>query len=376
VESAICVVLMLAGSLVLASFVALRSESVGFDPENVALVDLGMMQPVTADEQLAREARALARVRDLPDVSAVGTLGVWLFDAPIRPVSRFDAPPDARGPTVGDIPVGGAFFEVMGLTVVDGRLPTRRELDGRAPVAVVSERTARGFWPAGRAVGQSLTSDTDGVTVTVVGVVENVRLASQAPEEAFGEIYLPAGLGSSYKTLFLLKTTRDPDDVALQAAAALRADVPGVVVSRAESLNGAIAGTSRMERFRAVLLGVAGGAALLLLAVGVTGVVATSVSRRTREIGIRTALGARRDQVTRWMVGEQLRPAAVGVLAGLLASWWAVRLVSGFLYRVDPRDFRLWGATAVALLLVATVAAWIPARRAGRTAPSVALRME
>jgi putative ABC transport system permease protein len=176
--------------------------------------------------------------------------------------------------------------------------------------------------------------------------------------------------------VYLLKTGGDSETVVRQAALGVQADVPGVLVRRAESFDGALGRSVRVHRFRAALFGAFAAAGLLLLAAGIGGLVATGVARRVREIGIRHALGARRAQLVNMVILEHLRPTLAGVLFGFLASWWTTRLLSAYLYQIDAHEPVVWFIATLGLLLVAAVAAWIPARRASSVDPMAVIRTE
>ena len=145
---------------------------------------------------------------------------------------------------------------------------------------------------------------------------------------------------------------------------------------RAESLDQAIAKSVRLYRFRTALFALSAGAGLLLLSVGVWGLVASGVARRVREIGIRGALGAQQRQLVTMIVLDYLRPVIAGVATGLLASWWTTRLVTHFLYQIDPHEPFVWMGSVAALMVVASLAAWLPARRASAVNPTVVLRID
>jgi len=192
-----------------------------------------------------------------------------------------------------------------------------------------------------------------------------------------GEIYLPASLSRWDWTVYLLKTAGNPDMIVRQPALALqKKDVPGVLARRAESFDAALWNSVRLHRFRTVLFGVSASAGLLLLAVGIGGLVATGVARRVREIGIRSALGARSGQLVGMVILDHLRPSLIGVAIGLVASWWTTRLLSAYLYEIDAHDPTVWAAAALTLLLVTVVAAWVPARRASAVDPMTVLKAE
>jgi ABC-type antimicrobial peptide transport system permease subunit len=141
-------------------------------------------------------------------------------------------------------------------------------------------------------------------------------------------------------------------------------------------LDEALAESVRPHRARTVIFAIAGGSGVLLLAVGIAGLVASGVARRVREISIRGALGAVPAQIVRMIVLEHLKPIITGVACGALASWWAARLVGALLYEIEPHDPRVWAVASATLLLSAVCAAWIPAFRAARVDPLVALRYE
>jgi hypothetical protein len=327
--------------------------------------------PTRADVQTLQD-QVIARLRQAPRISAVATLGVPLLENMFGG-SMFESPPGARPHYANDVPVSGPFFDVARLTLLDGRLLTEAEIEGGQPLAVVSELTARAFWPERRAVGEVLIGKTQ--TVTVVGVVEEARFGAQDDTRA-GEIYLPGSLSNTSWKVYLLRTGGDPDVVVREAALLLHRDVAGVLVRRAESFESALWNSVRLHRFRTVVFGVSAAAGLLLVAVGIGGLVATGVARRVREIGIRHALGASRPQLVRMLVVDYLRPSLAGVALGLLASWWTTRLLDAFLYRIDAHNPAVWAAAALGLLLVAASAAWIPARRASAVDPMVVLKAD
>lgn len=374
VECALGIVLVLAGALMVTSFATLRAQDVGLDVEQLAVIQLRMTDSASGQVREAREALVLDRLQRVPGVRAVATMDAYLFEG-IRSMSAFRPPTGAtRGVKPTDVPVSGAFFGLAGLRLVAGRLPGPREFDEGRPVAVVSERIARSYWPGRSAVGQVLESD--GGRAAVVGVVEDVALANQAEDAVFGEIYVPRAVGSVGRTLFLIEAADDPDRVVEQAAAAIHADVPGVLVRRAESLDAALSYAARGERFQTLLVGITSAAALLLLAVGVAGLVSADVAQRVREIGIRSALGAERGRLSGMITLEALRPAAAGLVLGLLVSWWFAEVIGSYLYGIHEYEPLVWVAASAALLSVTVLGAWLPARRASRVDPMVALRAE
>jgi putative ABC transport system permease protein len=379
-ESAIGILVLLAGSLTLASFVTLRAEDAGFDPATLAMVEVAVVGRPTTEEREAMHARAAARMRQAPGIVNVASISAPLLEN-LFAGSAFRTPAGALRVFPSDIGVSSTFFEIAGLALRDGRYLTANEIETRQPVAVVSEETARAFWPGRRAVGRVLESSELG-NVAVVGVVEEAKFGAQDDRPGSTEVYLPEGYArrirasQSFRWMFLVKTVGNPGSAVSDLPLILRRDVPGVVVRRAESLDSALARSVRLYRFRTLLFSVAGGAGLLLLAVGVIGVVAGGVARRVREIGIRSALGAQQSALTMMIVLEHLRPVILGVAIGLLLSWWSTRLLSTFLYQIDPHEPSVWAGAAVLLLLAAASAAWIPARRASAVDPVGVLRAD
>jgi hypothetical protein len=365
---------VLVGALILSSFISLRGEDVGFDVDRLGMIELRPDADASPEERAAREDFVLDRIRRVPGVEGAAVSGAYFYKH-IRALPGFAAPDGAPDPLMmTDMPVTEEFFEIAGLSLLEGRFPTRGELREGAPVVAVSRRTARGLWKES-AVGQTLFERGTSRPFAVVGIVEDVNLASQEPEDSFGEVYVARRRRPGVEPVYLLRA-EDPDAAVAAAAAAVSADVPGALVTRAESFDRALSNAAQNERFRAVLFGAAGGAALLLLTVGVVGLVATTVSQRVREIGIRAALGATSRRLTSATVFELMRPMAAGLAAGVIASWWLVSLVARHLYQITPHDPRVWTAVVLGLLVTSALAAWLPARRAGRVDPAVVLRVE
>lgn len=378
-ESAIGMTLVLVGTLILGGYLLLRSEDVGFDPERLAIVEIARVRGETAAQWDPRESAAFDRVRQVPGVRDVAMIGVP-FLGRLQQIyhSTFAVPGGPKpetfefGNRVAEIPVSGAFFEIAGLRLIAGRFPSRREIDEGQPLAVLNEKAARAYFQEAPPIGRVL--DDGKQVVTVIGIVELAQFTSQWRQD-FPQIYFPIRLkGQPPRRILLVQTDGRPERVAADIRATLKRDFPGALIARAESLDETLIRGEPGARFDAALFGLAGGAALLLVIVGVAGLVATNVTSRVREMGIRTALGARPAQLIRLVVATQLRPVAIGLAIGLVASWWTSKLVQA--YRYDSHDLRVWIAATAIIFCAAIVAAWIPARRASRVDPTVALRAE
>ena len=371
VESALGIVLVVLGALILTSFVLVRSENAGFDDE-LAVVELLVPGARSLDELDASRTRAFDRMKVIPGVLGAATFDAFLLKR-MYGGSQFSQPVGAASFAATDVPVSDSFFEVAGLRLLQGRFPTPAEILQQQRLVVVSEDTAAKYWPGRSAVGQFLESTERG-TFTVVGIVEAARLEAQ-DDSGHGEIYVPQ-LRPAPNRVYLLRTAGDPADVIQDLALILRRDVPGVLVRRAQSFDQALADSVRDHRVRMVMFSLAGVAGLLLLVVGIVGIVASGVARRTREIGIRSALGAQQPQIVWMIVLEHLKPIAAGAGAGVLASWWAARVIEAFVYQIDAHEPLVFATAVVTLLLSAAIAAWIPAQRASRVNPVAVLRIE
>ena len=368
-QTAMTLVLLIAGTLVVASHWLVWQEDVGYRHEDVAIVEVDT-GPGPLQERRRRARAFLDRVRGLTGVDAVGVLGARFMEG-WRQSPGIRRPPGVPEGNEQAIPVDGDAFEILGLRAIAGRLPTAIELEHGAPVLVVSETVARTFWPDARSVGQSLVSFNGKLTFTVIGVVADARYArlDQAP---VGQIYYTGAL---------------PGVVLIQSRVALlpiiRATVEetrhiggGFAALRASTMTEAIADSIRIRTFRAWLYGAFAVAALTIATIGIVGVVAMSTAQRTREIGIRRSLGATPASVVALLLREQAIGLAGGVLLGTVLAWWSVQYVRSSLYQFTPYDLRLWAIAAAILAMAALAGALVPARRAVRIDPARALRID
>lgn len=373
-------VLFAAGTLMLASFAGLRAEPSGFREDGLVLVDF--MVRANQDAETARAAiqdRAVARLKSVPGVDDAAIFGGSLLEN-LYSALALDMPTRTPDAWVAEVPVSPSFYDVAGLRLLEGRVPTRAEIDGAAPVAVLSRLAARDLWGDEPALGRVVKGNRfDGHSYEVIGIVEDVRMASQR-EGTRGEAFTPIRNSGRWYAAYIARTTDDEERVAARIREAFARDASAggadVIVERAGPIRDLVAETVRPQRLQASVFGIAAGAAMLLLAVGVGGIVAASVRRRWREVGIRSALGASAARIVQMLVTDHLRPAAAGICAGLLAAWWMKEALRGLLYELDPGDLRLWAAAVAFITLVVVIAAWLPARRAAHADPAMVLRAE
>jgi hypothetical protein len=324
--------------------------------------------------------RVLAAARSIPGVTVAGATDAPLLRNMLWADGTWTPPAGAR--PAGYLSVHGVtsgFFDVVHPRLLKGRLPSAAELDDGRHVVVVSESIAKAFWPSQSAIGQPLAYSSDEgqlLSFVVLGVVADARLAGW-DEARFQQIYAPVTAlrrGSGSPSLLMRATSTGSVLAELQRF--MRAEGTDVRAIRAMPLDTMLAETVRLRRFHSWLFGSFAAAALAIMGLGVLGLMAMSAARRTREVGLRMALGATRDGIVRLFVREQAAAVVAGGLLGLAASAWTVRFLKSSLYGLTIWDARAWIA---ALLLVAATAlcgTLIPAIRASRADPATALRVD
>lgn len=387
-EIALALVLLVGAGVLVRSFARLRAVDPGFDAAHVLAV---RMEPPKAryatPEQLgALYARLEARVARIPGVAAVGftnhmpfgggIMGTRLEGGP-EPVNPAGANAIYRTPDAGYLPAIGATF-------VRGRNFTDAEMTPAGTAVIVNEALAQTRWGTLDVLGKSVTyfRQAQGradyntpVTATVVGVVRDVA-QNAIGQSASPELYVPSASNTWRWGHLAVRAHGDPAALASAVRKAIAAEDRDIAVPGARPVAEMAAGSIATQRFATALLGAFAGAALLLAALGVYGVMAYAVSQRTQEIGIRTALGATPAQVWRLVLGSGLRIAGAGVAAGLLLSLAATRTLEGLVFGVSVRDGASFAAGSVVLGLVAVLASWLPARRAAGLDPARVLRAE
>jgi putative ABC transport system permease protein len=385
-EIALALVLLTGAGLMLKSFLRLRAVDTGFRPENVLTLTVDLPRAVypTAQKLQAFHQETLLRLSTLPGVLGVGAvnfrpLGTMLISGDFQ---IEDGPP-----IVGDIradkpAVSAGYFSAMGIRLVRGRDFTERDDAKGAGVAIVSRTVARMISPSEDAVGRRITLESNPKPedwVTIVGVVDDVKQwgpsqpAHMAIYRPFLQVTRPFFL--SHMT-FAVRTPSDPLALAPALRSVLRSVDRNQPAQSIASMADVMAAATADPAFQARLLGGFAVLALLLALVGTYGVLAYSVAQQTHEIGLRMALGARRRAVMWMIIRRTLVLGGLGVAIGTLGALWAARLLATFLFEIEPTDPATFGAVALMILLAALAAGFIPARRATRVDPLVALRHE
>jgi predicted permease len=393
-EFALAFMLLIGAGLLIRSFAALQSVDPGFDPRNV----LSMVVSVAGSgeaEPGRREAfyrELLERARSLPGVRSAGAINHLPLAGDMWGSSfRIEGRPKPRpGESPGAVYriVMPEYFETMRLPVLRGR-PINEGDDSRAAgVVLINERAANQYWPGEDPIGKRIIFDSDAgrpaEMLTVIGVVKNAREADWAADPA-PEVYLAAlqnrdflterGAHFAYITL-VIRTDGNPADMAGAVKQMVWSIDRNLPISEVATMERVVADATAQPRFQMLLFGLFAAVALLLAAVGIYGVMNYSVSRRTREIGIRISLGASQTAVLRMVVRQGMAQALAGSAVGFACALLLSKLMATMLYGVPPTDPITFAAVAVVLGAAALLASGVPARRASRIQPVAALRSD
>ncbi|MGQ0766006.1 MAG: ADOP family duplicated permease [Gemmatimonadota bacterium] len=377
-QVAVSLLLLVGALLFLRSLQAAGRIDPGFSTEGVLVFNTAP-RPDVIDRpyDLAMPLRIAERVDALPGVTSVS----WASSAPLGfDASRRSIAVDGYEPARGEEMefhyniVGPAWLETLSVDLVEGRDLTSADRDGAPPVVVVNEAFARRFWPGQSALGKRIMTRRDIGWAEVVGVARDARYVSLT-EESPPYMYFPS-LQERDGVEMHVRTSGDPMSLRDAAIRAVSEAAPEWRVGDIRTMEQQVGLSLAPQRVGGTVLSVFGVVALLLVAVGLYGVVAYAVAARTREIGVRMALGARRGDVVWLMVRQGLRLALFGALVGLPLGWAGTRLLSSFVIGRDAGNALTPAAAVVLLGVVASLAAWLPARRAARILPMAALREE
>jgi putative ABC transport system permease protein len=367
-QVALTIVLVFGAATAARAFISLVRMELGFNPENVLTISIWPPKG-TVDRQgfYVRALDSIGRRSDVVSVGAVGSipLGGSMPDDGVMS-------PGARQPQAGISHVLPGYFETAGIPLIRGRLLNRNDLDA-ADTAVVSESAARQLFPGVEPLGATF-ANSGGRTFTVVGVVADVRrsLTPDSPSQAY---VIP---GASARGLFIIARVRDRRQEMLaqirRELAPLVAEEPVTTAWWSDSITSQSG--YRNPRFQALVLVTIGALALGLTGLGVFGVISFLITMRTREMSIRIAMGASPSSLVSFVLRQAMSPVAIGVALGLVVTQWAKRLAETQLFKVDTEDPVMLAASVATVLLAATAAAYLPARRASRIDPIQVLRAE
>jgi putative ABC transport system permease protein len=382
-ELALAVVLLAGAGLLIKSFWRLQQVDAGFTAEGILKAEYQLPVPryprdfkqwPDFKEVHAFNDALLRRAAALPAVDSVAIAGAHPLDPGFtNSFVIVGREAEAKNwPEISVRSVTPGYFRTVGLKLQRGRLLSESDTTRGTPVAVINEATVQKFFQERDPIGAQVRFW--GTPRTIVGVVANERFHGLA-EAAPIAVYAPLSQTPSHSGVLLVKAT-NPLTLAAAARAAIREIDPALAVFAVEPLNETVARSVSQRRFTMLVLGIFAALALTLAAVGVHGVLSYGILQRTREIGIRMALGARPGSVLRLIVGQGVLLAAVGVAVGLAGALALTRVLTTLLFGVTPTDWPTLALVVLVLIGSAVLASYLPARRAMRVDPSVALRVE
>ncbi len=384
-EFALAVILLIGAGLLIRSFSKLLETSPGFRPDHVLTMSVPLPFEGYSKAAQVREfyQQSIERIASLPGVRSVAGSN----DLPLESFENEALQVEGRS---GSTPVMtvtwslGDYFSTMGIPLLRGRLFTPEDRIGSQPVAVISEAIAKLLWPGEDALGKRLGHPFPNMMQTVVGIVGDVNdgpLGSnpgphfylpylQLPDDyiVYGNLIIPMNL--------VVRTSTEPASLASAVVAQIHSLDPQLAVANIRTMDQEMTSSVAAPRFNTFVLSLFAFLALFLAAIGIYGVLAYAVAQRSHEIGIRMALGAQQRDVMRLILAQGARLALVGIAIGTLAAFGLTRLMSSLLYGISASDPLTFAAVAVVLLAVALAACYVPARRAMRVDPIVALRHE
>jgi len=384
-EISLAMVLLVAGGLLMRSFRLVTSVNPGFDPKNVieAEVSLPQFQYSTPQQWTAFSNELLARLHAQPGLGDSALAAPLPMDRQGEANFEFTivgnpALPPGKSTTADYATVSPDYFRVMQISLLQGRFFSEQDSPSNPKAAIISETLARRYFPNQNPIGRQMRfgfPPDSNVSREIVGVVGDVRdvTLSRKPGPM---MYVPFAQAPLYGGEVVVRSSLNASSVAAGIRQAVHSIDKNLPVTDIESFPDAVGASVTQERFRTLLLSSFSGIALILAAVGIFGVISYSASQRTHEIGIRIALGAQQRDVLRLILGQGAKLAVLGLCAGAVAALLLTRLMASLLYGISATDPLTFGAVAIVLLGVAVTACYIPARRAMRVDPMVALRHE
>jgi putative ABC transport system permease protein len=384
-QVAFALVLLIGAGLLIKSFARLQDVDPGFRPDNLLTFRISLPGSRYGSDTTRRLAfeeleRRLAALPGAQSVGAVTNLPIggsypyWSFA--IEGVTE-----RIPGVMQDAVPLGVTpdYLRTVGIRLRAGRAFTAQDGPASTPVAIVNAQMARTFWRGSDPIGSRITlgdpQDTAAIWRTVVGVIENTRLES-LDREAYPQMLFPAAQFDPVAMDFAIRTSVPPTSLVPAVRREVRALDRDLPVFNLKTMEDRLAEVVAQPKVNLVVLAAFAALALLIAAVGTYGVMAYAVAQRTRELGIRVALGASGERVVRLVVRQGMVPAVVGVGIGLVGAALGARLLASLLYGVGTHDVSTFAAAALALGTVALAACYIPARRAAHADPMVALRSE
>ena len=369
-EIALAVVLLVGAALFIGSFVSLMRIDPGFSADRVLTAQISPRVESTTKppDNSAALAEIVDRLRRIPGVVHAAMLygELPLSDGVRATIFLLHGKPT---PQVSMKAVTPEYHQALGIPLISGRLFSAADGKGAQRVGILNETAAKLFFPGEVPIGRDLNG------VTIVGVVRDVR-QNTVEADTFPEMYTPLAQGRAAGGSLVVRATGDPYELLPTVKAAVYAIMQDVPLRNITTMEEMLARRFAQRRLNMMLLGLFGLLGLVIAAVGVYGLMSLVVTQRTREIGVRMALGASRSDVVAIVVVKAAALVIAGLVIGSVAAWWLSAAARAFLFRLDPTDPRAFGAAAVSLLVAGFAASFVPARRAASVNPVVALRAE
>jgi putative ABC transport system permease protein len=395
-EVALSLTLLVGAGLTIKSFLRLQGVDPGFEPESVLTAEISLPRAKYPDERkvAAFHDQLLSRLEALPGVEAVGLGSSLPFGGTNADTSFFiDGQPllEPRDrPHTHPRTISPDYFRAMGMRMIEGRAFTEQDHEQAPRVAIINETMARRFWPGQRALGKRVALDYEAMKFfpdrapqldLAAGMREVVGVAPDVRHEGLEtgpkpEMYVPDRQGPEREMNLVIRAAVDPASLATSARGAVYAIDPDQPVVNIKPMSRLLADSVAKPRFNFLLLTVFAAVALILTVTGVYGVMSYAVAQRTREMGIRLALGARGKDVLKLVIGQGMKPVGAGVALGLAGAFALTRVMEALLFGVSATDPAVFVGVAALLAAVALLACYLPARRATKVDPVVALRTE
>ena len=382
-EVALSLVLLIGAGLMIRSFWKLQNVDPGFDTRNALTMSvvLTWSRYPEPHQRLAFVDQAIEKIRAVPGVVSVGTTtkipltgggSTQPFSVEGRPAAAISEQPMAQTRYITP-----DYFRAIGIPLRQGRFFSDYDRDNSVPVVIISEAMARRFWPGENPIGKRLTPSfhLEQGPREIVGVVGDVK-ATGLDADASAMMYLPFKQAPLPFMSFVVRTASNPESLIQPVSKAIYSIDKEQALTNVQTLDQVLRKSLSERRFNMTLLLTFAGVALILAAVGVYGVMNYTVTLRRRELGIRMALGAEKMDVLRLVLGQGLTLTLIGVAAGLISAYALTRLMVSLLYGVTATDYLTFGSVSAMLIAVGLAASYLPARRATKVNPTIALRAE
>ena len=369
-EVALALVLLVAAALFIGSFMSVIRIDPGFSPDRVLTAQISprVGSTTTPADRSAALADIVERVGRIPGVAHASMLSGYLPFGPGISTTSFPLP-DRRSAELSVKRVTPEYYRALGIPLLRGRLFSAADRQGSQEVSIINETAARRFFPGADPVGRELGG------AAIVGVVGDVHQVS-LEKEPLPEMYFPLAQDRANAGILVVRTHANPYDVLPAVRGVVYAVLPDVPLRNITTLEEMLAKQLAQRRLNMLLLVLFGLLGLVIAAVGIYGLMAFVVAQRTREIGVRMALGATRSRVVGMVVLRASGLVVCGLVAGSLGAWYLSAVAGAFLFRLEPTDPRAFAAAAASIFVAAAVAAVVPVWRAARVDPVVALRTE